>query len=117
MLSVDMGPTTRIGVTEDDEDIGDSDPAVVQPEGTESAGAPQHCSPTWIAIASASALSVYCIFMTPAKRAHDAGAACSYAGTVSRSQRMRLVNARSLTNDDMVPTFLNSIRWIGNNGE
>jgi len=30
---------------------------------------------------------------------------------------MRLVNARSLTNDYMVPTFLNLIRWLGNNGE
>jgi hypothetical protein len=64
---------------------------------------------------SASVLIVYSIFWTPAKKGHDGGAACSYVGIVLRSQRMRLVNGCSLTNDDMIPTLLNSIRWIGNN--
>jgi hypothetical protein len=44
----------------------------------------------WIATVSASVISVCCSFMTPVKRGRDAGAACNYAGTGSRSQPMRL---------------------------
>jgi len=46
----------------------------------------RHCSPMWIAIASASVINVCCTFTTPARRGRDAGAACNYAGTASRSR-------------------------------
>jgi hypothetical protein len=39
---------------------------------------------------------VYCIFMTPAKRERDDGAACNCAATASRLQPMLLGNAGML---------------------
>ena len=67
----------------------------------------RRCSPMWIAAASASVISVYCAFMTPARRGRDAGAACNYAGTASRSQPTQLANACGLTNDHvkLLPAF------------
>src|SRR6266849_3558561 len=47
----------------------------------------------WIAAASASVISVCCTFTTPARRGRDAGAACNYAGTASRSRPTQLANA------------------------
>ncbi len=41
---------------------------------------------------------------TSKKGRHDVGAACSYAEIVSRSRRTRPVNARNLTDDDIVST-------------